>query len=273
MKNLFFLLLTVVSVMTAAISCKNSADGVTPNTTAGTAIGNSLTGSGAGDPVSVDSIPAAARTYLTTKYPGWTIKKAEVEKRNGITTYEVKIQKGTSVKEVVFDAVGAFLGEELQGAHGHHGGRRNHAISLDSLPTAIKTYIASNYAGDTIKRAEKRTINGVVNYAVLVDNGTRVKVLVFSATGTFIREATFNGGRHRHGNGNHNGNDDNISIDSLPQSIPLYITANYPGYTIKEAEKEKERSTNAIIYEVKIENGSTRKKLIFDATGAFLRVG
>ena len=44
-------------------------------------------------------------------------------------------------------------------------------------------------------------------------------------------------------------------------------------FSFKEAEKEKERSTNAIIYEVKIENGSTRKKLIFDATGAFLRVG
>ena len=258
MKNLFFLLLTVVSVMTAAISCKNSADGVTPDTTAGTAIGNSLTGSGAGDPVSVDSIPAAARTYLTTKYPGWTIKKAEVEKRNGITTYEVKIQKGTAVKEVVFD---------------HHGGRRNNAISLDSLPTTIKTYIASNYAGDTIKRAEKRTINGVVNYAVLVDNGSRVKVLIFSATGAFIREATFNGGRHRHGHGDHHDNDDKISIDSLPQSIPLYITANYAGYNIKKAEREKDRTTNAIIYEVVIENGSTRKKLIFDATGAFLRVG
>lgn len=273
MKNLFFLLLTVVSVMTTAISCKNSADGVTPDTTAGTAIGNSLTGSGAGNPVSVDSIPAAARTYLTTKYAGWTIKKAEVEKRNGVTTYEVKIQNGTSVKEVVFDAAGAFLGEELQGANGHHGGRRNNAISLDSLPTAIKTYIAANYAGDTIKRAEKRTVNGVINYAVLVDNGSRVKVLIFSATGTFIREATFNGGRHRHGHGDHHDNDDKISIDSLPQSIPLYITANYAGYTIKQAEREKDRTTNAIIYEVAIENGSMRKKLIFDATGAFLRVG
>lgn len=273
MKNLFFLLLIGASAVTLTVSCNKAADAVTPTTTtAGIIVGNSLVGTGAGDPISVDSIPTAARIYLNTKYPGWIVTKAEVERRNGMVTYEVKIQNGTLVKEVVFDGVGAFLGEELQGANGHHGGRRNNAISLDSLPAVVKTYIATKYVGDTIKRAEKRTVNGVINYAVLVDNGTRVKVLIFDSTGTFLREAVFNGGGHRDGHGNNHENDDKISVDSLPQSIPLYITANYAGYTIKDAEKEKDRTTNAIMYEVEIVNGTMRKKLIFDANGTFLRV-
>jgi hypothetical protein len=267
MKQWIFML-AIGATFTLA-SCKDEADLVNPTTevaTETTEIVDASMDSGiAAPPINPDSLPVAARTYITTHYPTWLITKAEKETRNSVVTYEAYITKDSSRKVLVFDVNGAFLGEEIRGARGHHGGRHNGGISLDSLPQAIKTYIATNYVGDTIKRAQRHIKAGVTTYAVMIDNGTRVKVLIFSATGTFIREVSF----APRGRGNHG----QISVDSLPQSIPMYITANYAGYTITTASKKRERQSNSFTYEVIITSGSNRKKLIFDATGAFIREG
>ena len=219
------------------------------------------------------ALPTTAKSYLSTIFSGYSITSATTALVNGATVYEATVVKGTDEQTVVFNGAGAYMGLEIRGAHGHHCGGLNGGFSIDSLSSTIKTYIATNYPGDTIKRAERRTRDSVTTYAVLIDNGTRVKVLIFSATGVFLRESTFVGGGHRGGgHGGGRGHDDQISIDSLPQSIPLYITATYVGYTIQRAEKERNRSTGVITYEVAITSGTTRKILIFDATGAFLRV-
>lgn len=271
MKHFLYFALFSASVLTIAISCNKAADGVTPaTTTTGTVVASSLVSSVVLSPIPVSSVPATATAYIAANYGGWTVVSAENETHAGVTTYELRIQNGTAFKEVVFDGNGAFLGEELQGARGYHGGRNNNSIPIDSLPTTVTTYITANYAGDTIKRAEKLTIKGSTYYAVLVDNGTQVQALIFDGSGTFLRVATFAGGRQRRGcDGPFNSA--MISVDSLPQSIPLYVTTNYAGYTIAVAEKEKDRLTGAYFYEVGILNGTSRMILIFDATGTFVR--
>ena len=268
-----FALIVGVGVATLA-SCNK--DAIT--STDSTAVDSSLSGALSGTSITSSALPTTAKTYLSTKFSGYSITSATTALVNGATVYEATVVKGTDEQTVVFNGAGAYMGLEIRGAHGHHCGGLNGGFSIDSLSSTIKTYIASHYPGDTIKRAERRTRDSVTTYAVLIDNGTRVKVLIFSATGVFLRESTYVGGGHRGGGGHGggqgggHGQDDQISIDSLPQSIPLYITATYAGYTIERAEKERNRSTGVITYEVAIMSGTTRKVLIFDATGAFLRV-
>ncbi len=60
-----------------------------------------------------------------------------------------------------------------------------------------------------------------------------------------------------------------ISVSSLPAAIPTYISSNYSGYSLEEAEKTQ-TAEGAVSYEVEIEKGKSEKELEFDGNGAFI---
>ncbi|MVM32871.1 hypothetical protein GO755_22720 [Spirosoma sp. HMF4905] len=60
------------------------------------------------------------------------------------------------------------------------------AVDVASLPAAITTYITTNYAGATIKDARKDA-DGNFLIAITVNNS--LKLLLFKADGTFVKEA------------------------------------------------------------------------------------
>jgi hypothetical protein len=65
-------------------------------------------------------------------------------------------------------------------------------VDAASLPAAITTYISTNYAGATIKEALKGPEG---NYAVAVTVNSEVKLLLFKADGTFVKEVAGRPGR------------------------------------------------------------------------------
>lgn len=66
------------------------------------------------------------------------------------------------------------------------------------------------------------------------------------------------------------GKDNSVPVKDLPQAIKTYVEANYPGYTLDEAEKETDCS-GATVYEVEIEQGEENElELTFDEEGNFL---
>lgn len=60
------------------------------------------------------------------------------------------------------------------------------AVDVTSLPAAITTYITTNYAGSTIKEARK-DVQG--NFVVAITVNNTLKLLLFKADGTFVKEA------------------------------------------------------------------------------------
>lgn len=59
-------------------------------------------------------------------------------------------------------------------------------------------------------------------------------------------------------------------LADLPAAIKTYVEANYPGYTIDEAEQETDCS-GATVYDVEIEQGEDiESELTFDSEGNFL---
>jgi Putative beta-lactamase-inhibitor-like, PepSY-like len=54
----------------------------------------------------ITKIPAVATTYITSNFAGYTVKSAV---NNAIVAYEVDIVKGTTTKELVFDANWKFV--------------------------------------------------------------------------------------------------------------------------------------------------------------------
>jgi hypothetical protein len=191
-------------------------------------------GASGGVTVSPSSLPASILMYVSTNYPGTTITKAE----RYATKYEVRL---SNLVKLEFTLAGAFI--EVSG--GGSGGANDDGDHIDpaTLPVAIKNYIATNYPGVTITKAEK----SATEYEVRLSNGLKLE---FYLDGSFKE---ISGGRK--------GADD--PVITLPAAITTYIATNYSNATITKAEMSATR------YEVRL---STGIKLEFDLNGNFIQI-
>tara|TARA_R100001369_G_scaffold92902_1_gene141216 strand:- start:34523 stop:35260 length:738 start_codon:yes stop_codon:yes gene_type:complete len=122
-------------------------------------------------------------------------------------------------------------------------------LRTSTLSQKILNYITANYPNLTIVEAEEED-NG--NIEITLSDGTE---LVFDSAGNFLGEDN---------DQDDDFGDHNVNISDLPKSITDFITANYPGISIEEAEIENNGN-----YEIELENDV---ELIFDADGNFLGV-
>lgn len=66
------------------------------------------------------------------------------------------------------------------------------------------------------------------------------------------------------------GKDNSVAIADLPAAIKIYVDANFPGYTLDEAETETD-CFGTTVYEVEIEQGEENDlELTFDTEGNFI---
>ncbi|MEA5402021.1 PepSY-like domain-containing protein [Arcicella sp. DC2W] len=121
-----------------------------------------------------------------------------------------------------------------------------------ALPAAIVTYISTNYAGATIKFAGTDTQG---QYVVGITLNSVETGLLFDANGVFVKALQHYARKAKL---------TAVELTALPASIATYVTATYAGYTIKRAGTDADGN-----YYVAINDGTNRKVLLFDATGAF----
>lgn len=119
-------------------------------------------------------------------------------------------------------------------------------VRTSTLPQSILDYITENYPGLTIVEAEKEDNE---NYEIKLSDGTEV---IFDSQGEFLG---IDDDENEFG-------DEDIDPSDLPQNILDFISNNYPGINIEEAELENNGN-----YEVELENDV---ELIFDGDGNFL---
>ncbi len=188
--------------------------------------------------VRTSSLPQNILDYITTNYPGVTIREAEIEDNNN---FEIYLSNGL---ELIFNQDGDFLGIDDDGDDDFG----DEYLQISEIPQNILDFIAANYPGVDIDEAEREN-NG--NYEIELENDVE---LIFDANGNFL------------GLGEDENDDDQddeeINPADLPQNILDYISENYPDNTIIEAEIEDDGK-----YEVTLNNGV---ELEFDSEGNFL---
>ncbi len=128
-------------------------------------------------------------------------------------------------------------------------------IDSTALPSAIITYINTNYAGAQVKFAATDSLGQYVVGVLLNKVHTG---LLFDASGIFKQTLAHYGRKAKL---------TEVDITTLATSVTSYITTNYAGYTIKHAGT----ATDGTLY-VSINNGTDRKVLVFDTTGTFSKV-
>lgn len=228
------------------------------------------------DSIAFGSLPALVTDYLTANYNGYTAQKAFTDKDSSgtVSGYVVIIQYNGKPVGLKFDASGNFVkvleqreGHDLEG-HGWHdgghfddrGGMKHDTVAIPSLPAAIITYFAANYASDTLMHA---FINHDSSYVVLsINNGAYATV--FDSNGVFISRTQLPSPSH------HGGDLNNIDATSLPAAVTTYLTNTYPNYVFKNAFKVNE---NGMLtgYVVFIDANATKYAVEFDASGNFVK--
>jgi len=144
-------------------------------------------------------------------------------------------------------------------------------VSASSLPAAVLTYLSTNYAGYTLVQAEQGTnLNGgATYYEVTFTYSGAIKELHFDMTGAVLAESGHGKGGD-HGKGGSGGNTEVvITADKLPAAALTYLSTNFSGYTLVQAEQGTD-SSGATYYEVKFAYNGKTKEIHFDANGALL---
>lgn len=174
-------------------------------------------------------------------------------------------------------------------------GNESTEISQTSLNANISSYLNSNYADYTFKKAfsiANETTNAVDSYIVAILFNSNPVAVKFDASGNFVKVMELKEGldfepgddkgphlgkkdKDKHGkHGRHLGDmfghrdgmqRDTIEISSLPAIIKLYFVAHYTTDTLEHAEKNRDSST------VVISKNNGLYATIFNSNGLFIR--
>ena len=135
------------------------------------------------------------------------------------------------------------------GGHGHDRHFRNE-VSVDSLSTAINTYISTNYSGYSVIHAETDTIcQGAVTEVLVCTTSSEPVKLIFDAAGTFLFKA------------------ERIKYADVPTVISAAVTANYSTYTVMKRAAKLTLPDGSVQYKVFMELSGVRKSVTFNADG------
>lgn len=132
--------------------------------------------------IDIATLPTTISTYINTNYAGATIQKAGVD---SLGRYFIQIMKSDSTYiGLLFDASGNFVRELLRKKHDDRGT----TIDPSALPASVSTYISTNYAGVTIRRAILESDGTYRVIIILADNS--YLGLSFDASGNFVNAMT-----------------------------------------------------------------------------------
>ncbi len=227
------------------------------------------------DTVSQASLPAAISFYLDANYAGYTFGKAYAVKDSAgtLNSYVVIVYYNDKPVALKFDASGSFVKvleqrekSDLHGGRGwHHGGRfegrsgsQKDTIALSALPSAILSYMSSDYPSDTLSKAY---INKDSSYVVISRNNG-LYATVFDAAGNFVKRMQLH---------SHQGKVQEIEQTALLSVITSYLSTTYPNYVFKKAFSISKSGTLEG-YVVLIDANNTKYALLFDAAGSFVKV-
>lgn len=254
----------LVAVKTTGTLASNSKDSIY--------IVNACPNGGKRDSVAFSSLPSAIGTYLTANYAGYTFNKAfKVYTKSGsLDSYAVIITYNGKPVGLKFDASGNFVqifeqrerpdinnnqGWHAGGFFDNRNGQQKDTIAISDLPAAIKAYIKTNYATDTLQHAVEARDSTYIVFSL----NKGLFATTFSSKFVFINRVQLYPKPAK---------PITVAQANLPAAILTYLTATYPGYVFDKAYSEK-LGTVIDRYVVLIDANSTRYAVEFNGSGTF----
>lgn len=225
------------------------------------------------DSVAASALPVAVQTYLSSNYNGYTFNKAfSVKDTTGtITGYVVIINYNGKPVGLLFKADGTLVKVleqrekgDMQNEGWHRGGRfekrdgqHRDTLALSALPSAVISYMNTNYSTDTLLKAFTTADSG---YLVISKNGG-VYATLFNSTGAFVKRTSLPAP----------GTIVSVADANLPSAALTYLATTYPNYVLDKAFSVSVAGTLKG-YVAVIDANNTRYCVAFDASGNFIAV-
>lgn len=195
--------------------------------------------------ISITELSQPVKNSIAENYPdadiaaAYRVSNSDADFLIELNTSEVVAANSNG--QLIENAQALRKGKGKGGPRGHHGGIR------DSIPTAIRTYISTNYPSDSIFGARKDTTCAyglVLN--VMISNGQALpQRLVFSlANNAYLYRA------------------ERVFYGTLPQVVRDTINVTYSNFNIRAASEKLTMANAQINYNVYLHQIGVRNKLI-----------
>jgi hypothetical protein len=190
-------------------------------------------------------VPSAVQSTLNTNFPtatntSWSLASPSV--------YQASFQTSGTSRLASIASSGRMLHSYTE-------------IDPATLPSAITTYLETNYLGYSIKKAGSKTdsTGAVSGYVVRFSLNSLSYEIRFDGTGSFLSLEVRDGSKQC----------SEIAKADLPTNTLTYLDSAYSGYTFNHARINK---TNGVTsgYGVEITYNSAKVRLLFDAAGSFV---
>jgi hypothetical protein len=141
------------------------------------------------------------------------------------------------------------VGGKPKEGHGHPRHFKNE-ISVDSLSTAINTYISTNYSGYRVIHAEVDTLcQGIVTEVLVCTTKAEPVKLVFDVAGTYLFKA------------------ERIQYSDVSTTVSAAVTANFSTYSVRKRAEKFTLTDGSFQYKVFMSLNKVRKTVTFNADG------
>lgn len=132
-----------------------------------------------GNWISLDSLPASISAYVSTNYPGMTLKHAELDSlcQFGAVIEVMVTEQGTQPVKLLFDTSGNFLASAIRAQYA-------------TAPQAVIDFIAANYAAYHVKsKMEIFTLaDSTQQYSIFLGQEGSRKNVILLADGSLVCE-------------------------------------------------------------------------------------
>jgi len=195
--------------------------------------------------ISLDQVPAKAREALLKLANGNPITEVEREKEHGKVFYEAEWLVDGRETEAKVTADGDLV--ELE-----------EVVDAKDVPAAVKAVVAKKFPAGAKIEYEKVMI--VVYEVEAMINGKEREIMVLP-TGKIMGKKKGHHGRHDDGE-----DEENISIDQVPDAVKATILAEAKGAQIKEIERESKKGKTVYEAEWVVDGQEIEIKVAPDGT-------
>lgn len=119
-------------------------------------------------------VPIVVSASATKRFPGARITGWSKEAEGGKTTYEAAVSDPAGKRDAVFSEDGALVAVEQ-------------SISIADLPSRVRDSVAAKYPHAELRKAERITHSGTVDYEIDLAKAVRNEITV-SSEGRILKE-------------------------------------------------------------------------------------
>jgi len=133
------------------------------------------------------------------------------------------------------------------------GGEKEQAISMDKVPTVVKTTLATYASDSEVKGAEKGDQDGKPVYEFDIQKGTRKYEVAISPEGKFL------------------GTEEDVDFKSMPEAVQKTLNDQAKGGKVSGCEKAVD-ANNKVTYEADIVTAGKKSEIGVDADGKVVKI-